>query len=281
MENKSLISVVVFTYNSEKYICDTLNSVYSQDYERIELIVSDDGSKDSTCDLVENWMASHKQKFESCTLIKSFKNRGTCANYNQGVYNSHGEYIKTLDGDDILYLPTALSDYLAFINNNKLEICISDVEVFSTEEYDLPLSRKVYEMYFSCVKESLQEQKKRINKELRIPDPGLFFSRRLYNEVDGFDEKYKLQEEWPFFMKVLDKNYHIGALDNKLVGYRLASTSATNGKVEKSAVKKICIKDNLDFFLDKRLKRLLREKEYALACNQLYTYIRMYLKQII
>ena len=94
--NTPLVSVVVLTYNSSSFIEQTLNSVLKQNYERIELIVSDDGSKDITCRIVEEWIDIHSKSFERCALIKSYTNRGTCKNYNQGVFNSHGEYIKTL-----------------------------------------------------------------------------------------------------------------------------------------------------------------------------------------
>lgn len=234
MDNTPLVSVVVLTYNSEKFIETTLDSVLSQNYERIELIISDDGSKDSTCPIVEKWLFEHANRFEHSCLIKSFKNAGTCKNYNQGVFNSHGEYIKTLDGDDILNGCDALKDFTFFLKDNNFDICISDVKVFSEENYDLTYFEKLYAKYFSYVRQNLLEQKKQIVKDLFLPDPGLFFSRKLYNLVGGFDENYKLQEEWPFFMKVLDANVHIEALNKKLVCYRITSSSATHGKTKKA-----------------------------------------------
>lgn len=279
--NNPLVSIVVLTYNSGSFILESLESVLLQDYNRIELVISDDGSKDDTCEKVEKWINNNSTRFEGCRIIKSFYNRGTCSNYNQGVFNSHGYYIKTLDGDDILNGPTAISDYVSFMKETKHEICIADVQVFSNEDYDVSSYEERYDYFFECVKESLAEQKRRIVRESALPDPGLFFSRQLYDHVGGFEEKYKLQEEWPFFMKVLDSNYHIGALGKKLVRYRISSMGATHAKSRKSYGKKMCVKDNLVFLLDKRLKRLLKEREFLLVTNQLYHYLRSYIWQTL
>lgn len=278
--NTPLVSIVVLTYNSGKFVLETLNSILSQDYPRIELLVSDDGSKDNTCEIVENWILENSKQFERCNLIKSFYNRGTCSNYNQGVFNSHGDYIKTIDGDDILNSNHAISDYVAYIKNSNHEICISDVEVFSNESFDMSFFEERYSYFFECVKESLEDQKRRIIRESALPDPGIFFSRKLYDRVNGFDENYKLQEEWPFFMKVLDLNYHIGALEKKLVRYRLSSSGVSHSSTKSYAIK-MCVKDNLDFFIDKRLKRLLKEREYYLAINQFFHYFRSYIWQLL
>lgn len=278
--NNPLVSIVVLTYNSGDFILETLDSILSQDYDRIELIVSDDGSKDDTCNKVEKWIHCNSNRFEACNLIKSFSNRGTCSNYNQGVYNSHGDYIKTIDGDDSFNTNSAISYYIKYMKETDHEICISDVKVFTDEDDDISSLEERYAYFFECVKESLTEQKRRIVRESALPDPGIFFSRHLYDVVGGFEEKYKLQEEWPFFMKVLDKNYHIGALDRKLVRYRISSSGVTHSKPKSYAIR-MCVKDNLDFFMDKRLKRLLDEKEFFLAFKQFYLYIRSYLWQQI
>ena len=88
-----LVSVIIPTYNRAHLIEETLNSVYGQTYRPIELIVVDDGSTDSTEDVLKVWKASHNtdMAFE-ITLIFN-KKRGAPAARNSGVVNSHGEYI--------------------------------------------------------------------------------------------------------------------------------------------------------------------------------------------
>ena len=63
MHTNELISVVVVTYNSEKTVIETLDSIASQTYKNIELIVSDDYSKDDTVKRMKLWIEDHKDFF--------------------------------------------------------------------------------------------------------------------------------------------------------------------------------------------------------------------------
>ena len=56
MEQDILVSVVVITYNSEKYILETLESIKTQSYKNLELIISDDCSKDDTVMICRDWL---------------------------------------------------------------------------------------------------------------------------------------------------------------------------------------------------------------------------------
>ena len=56
-----LISILVISYNSSKFIIDTLESIKKQSYNNIELIVSDDYSTDNTIELVTNWLKLNKK----------------------------------------------------------------------------------------------------------------------------------------------------------------------------------------------------------------------------
>jgi glycosyltransferase involved in cell wall biosynthesis len=63
-ENIPLVSIVVYVYNSEAFIIETLESIKAQTYPKLELIITDDLSKDSTLELVEEWIDINKLRFE-------------------------------------------------------------------------------------------------------------------------------------------------------------------------------------------------------------------------
>jgi alpha-1,3-rhamnosyltransferase len=71
MSNSSnpLVSIVVITYNSSSYVIETLESIKAQTYQNIELIVSDDCSKDKTVDVCKKWIEKNKQRFVRTELI--------------------------------------------------------------------------------------------------------------------------------------------------------------------------------------------------------------------
>ena len=91
-----LVSVVVITYNSAQYVLETLNSIKEQSYSNIELIISDDCSKDKTVEICRDWLAKNKEKFVRTELITVEKNTGTSANINRGIKASKGKWIKSI-----------------------------------------------------------------------------------------------------------------------------------------------------------------------------------------
>lgn len=69
MEQDILVSVVVITYNSEKYILETLESIKTQSYKNLELIISDDCSKDDTVMICRDWLDKEGERFIRTKLI--------------------------------------------------------------------------------------------------------------------------------------------------------------------------------------------------------------------
>lgn len=114
MTEKPLVSIIVPCYNAEKYIEACLSSVILQDYENWECIVINDGSKDSTLSLLENYQAKNK-RFRLFTQ----ENSGLSATRNRGIENAGGDYIFFLDSDDVLS-NEALGQFVLALENNDI-----------------------------------------------------------------------------------------------------------------------------------------------------------------
>lgn len=255
--NYPLVSLVVITYNSSQTILETLDSMKVQDYPNLELIVSDDCSKDNTVEIVQNWLEVNSPYFQYTALITSPVNTGVCANLNRGIRASHGEWIKSLAGDDKLK-PNAIERFVNIALSESGRIYCCDLDVFGVDGVSILKYRKMYDFYFSCVSESLEKQKERILKEYTIPGPGWFYSRSLYDEIDGFDEKYCLMEEWPFIYKCLERNIRINPISEKLIDYRISATSLCHKK-ENGLIPEQLFDDQRKFFYAVRLKDLLKK----------------------
>ncbi|MGB6269437.1 MAG: glycosyltransferase family 2 protein [Olleya sp.] len=87
-------SVVIPLYNKENYILNTLKSVLNQSFQDFEIIIVDDGSTDKSLDLIRSF------KTEKIQLIKQ-NNQGASITRNNGINAAKGNYIATLDADDI------------------------------------------------------------------------------------------------------------------------------------------------------------------------------------
>ena len=249
MENNPLVSIVIITYNSAKYVLETLESVKAQTYENIELIVSDDGSvKDDTVAVVSKWIGENKECFKiPPILITVEKNTGTVKNLNRGVKASHGEWIKSLAGDDKLK-PNCIEEFVKYVQSNPLcQFCCCDLDLFSEEGKVSSDLIMWYNYFFNCVKESYKDKCRRIISEYTIPGPSWFYSRKLYDEIGGFDEAYILMEEWPFAYKALKAGYDICPVDQKLVDYRFSETSVCHSR-DNDLGNKLLFDDTFKFY---------------------------------
>ena len=95
---KPLVSICIPTYNGAQYIEEAIRSAINQTYSNLEIIVSDDASKDDTLAIVEQY----KNKTEIPISIVHHSPQGIGANWNNCVTHSNGQYIKFLFQDDVL-----------------------------------------------------------------------------------------------------------------------------------------------------------------------------------
>ena len=91
------VSVVMPAYNCERYIEEAVRSVMAQTVSDWELIVIDDGSTDSTCDVVRRLMTEEPR----ITLHQNPENMGVAKTRNRGLAMSRGKYVALLDSDDV------------------------------------------------------------------------------------------------------------------------------------------------------------------------------------
>lgn len=94
--NQPKVSVIVPVYNTEKYLVKCLDSLVNQTLQEIEIIVIDDGSTDSSPQIIKAYSEKYPEKFVCVTQ----KNSGQAVARNQGVEMCIGEYIGFLDSDD-------------------------------------------------------------------------------------------------------------------------------------------------------------------------------------
>lgn len=95
-----LVSIILLTYNQEQYVKDALQSILDQDYNNLEIIISDDCSLDATPNIIRTFIQEH---FSGRNVLfnRNEQNIGLIGNCNKAIELSHGEYIVLAAGDDI------------------------------------------------------------------------------------------------------------------------------------------------------------------------------------
>lgn len=112
-----LASVVIPTFNSEKYIRGCLDSVFAQKYPRIEIIIVDDGSTDNSVALAREIL----QGFPTWKVIELGKNQGASAARNAGLRAATGAWVQFLDSDDLL-MPDKIEKQMAVCNTAPADV---------------------------------------------------------------------------------------------------------------------------------------------------------------
>lgn len=104
-----LVTFVITSYNYEKYILKTLESIKSQTYKNFEIIVVDDCSTDNSCEKIEQFISDNQDL--KITLIKQEENKGQLAAMIRGLREANGQFVCFIDSDDIL-LPDYTSSHI-------------------------------------------------------------------------------------------------------------------------------------------------------------------------
>lgn len=183
-----LVSIIIPVYNTEAYVVEAVNSALGQTYQKIEVIVVDDGSSDKSLSLI-------KQINDSRLRVFAQINQGACVARNRGVIEAKGEFIKFLDSDDVLY-PEAVAVQL----EQQAELG-EDEEVFGDFDFIDEQAKVFYQNIFDekAYLSSNQDFWLLKNWEMLISCP---LHRRGYLIANkGFDNKLRSgQESFLHFM---------------------------------------------------------------------------------
>lgn len=221
-----LVSVFVVTFNAEEFIIDALESIKNQDYQPIELIVSDDGSKDQTISLVGKWLEINKTRFVNTDVITVPNNTGVSANYNRAVAACNGEWIKNVDGDDIL-LPDCISVNMAFVNSHPdVEFVFSKINLYKKEkewievEYDNTLLKNFCNL-------DQKEQLLSLSQYNYLPSQ-TFFAKGLLLKKYPYNEHYMGVEDYPKWFELSKCGYRFHYIDKVTSLYRICQSTTTS-----------------------------------------------------
>ena len=124
-----LVSFIIPTYNTEKYIKATVYSILNQSYEDIEIIAVNDGSTDKSLKILNDIECNDNR-----LKIINTKNQGVSSARNTGIDNANGEWIYFIDSDDLL-LPNALS---VLLKHKDDDIDIIMTEIIKSNETNTP-----------------------------------------------------------------------------------------------------------------------------------------------
>lgn len=213
-----LVSVIIPLYNTEKYIVETINSILSQTYTNWELIIIDDGSTDTSAELVASFLTNIKINY----YLQ--KNTGVSSARNNGISKSKGEFIAFLDADD-LWLPDNLEKKVRILELNEIDFVFSDVELIDENSH----SKNIF---LHGTDEEILKHYLLWDKTV-IPGPcsNLVVKKKCLDNGIRFDDTFSTAADQDFCFNLASK-YKGKRIAEKLWKYRiLANSMSKNIKI--------------------------------------------------
>ena len=232
----TLVSVIAVTYNSSKFIEETLNSIKAQSWCKLELIITDDCSQDNTVEICQSWLAENREHFVRTKMITVPVNTGIAANCNRGLQVAKGEWIHYCAGDDA-FLPDCISDNMEFVANHpEVKILFSFVRLYIDTFEEKNFLRIIPGQYpTNIISEilSAEDQYKLLLLSDRITfTPSSFIHRETQLRVGGLNEKVKLQEDYPLWLSLTKAGYKLHFMEKETVKYRQHDKSTNNMAID-------------------------------------------------
>lgn len=252
-----LVSIVVITYNSSKFVLETLESIKFQTYENIELIISDDFSTDNTVKICQNWLDSNKERFQRSKIITASFNTGTPANCNRGLYKAKGEWVKFIAGDDILDC--------RFLNEMQNLLAIQKLNIIAGSIYAFEKGIENSTFYWPKFNfpEDLNTQRKNQMVKGFLLAPSIILRRSKLLDLGGFDDSYHVLEDDPLLIKIYEDNNLCKLSSDSVVYYRqhLQSVNSVQARA-KYYRKPFFLYDSINFGFKVRLPLLKKNGLY-------------------
>lgn len=210
-----LFSVVILVYRHYEHLKTALDSVLSQNYDNIELIVSDDGSPVFPAEKIQKYIDENKGSNITSVLVRcELQNVGTVRHINHVRKHCSGDYIAFLAGDDAFYNTRVLTNYHSGFLNAPSN-CY--VEMAQTAMFDEKLKNILGYYMTKPVQDALVETARStdaLKKMLAefgacLPTTSTCFKKEFFDHFGDFDERYKLVEDFPMHCRLANENYII------------------------------------------------------------------------
>ncbi|CAN5265796.1 hypothetical protein BH10ACI1_BH10ACI1_33520 [soil metagenome] len=262
--NAPKVSVIIPAYNIAPYITETLNSVFAQTYTDYEIIIVNDGSKDT--EELETALAPF---FDKIIYGKQI-NAGASVARNSAISLARGELLAFLDGDDI-WLPRFLESQIDFLEKQDLEMVYCDAEIFGDEFFDGENFMKNSPSVGAVTPESL------ITSECNVITSGTVLKKDLLERFGTFDVAIPRAQDFDLWFRLAKSGARIGYQREILLKYRVRPDNLSGSNVKRSErnIRALeIIKDKYDFneretgIWEKQMA--LCEAEYELEKGKFY-----------
>ena len=211
------VSVIIPSYNHEKYVAESLNSVFSQTYQDFEIIITDDGSQDRTVEVIKQF---------NDPRIKLFcfsQNQGAVVAANHCIQNAQGEFIALLNSDDV-FKPQKLEVQVKFLDeNSNIGAVFSQAQFIGENSQVLTIVN--YENFDKENRTRFEWLNYFFYHGNCLCHPSILIRKECYDNIGLYDPRLAQLPDFEFWIRLCQK-YEIFVLPEKLVKFRIRDNEA-------------------------------------------------------
>ena len=264
--SSTLFSVAVLTYNQEKYIAQTLDSILSQNHNFLyEIVIGEDCSTDNTRTIIEQYAKKYPNIVKP---IYNNPNLGLLRNYYNVISHCSGKYIMECAGDDY-WLPGKVKVQIEFMEKNSdVCMCYGNVKCFKESK------NTFLEKTCGGIKETFED----LLKGNSVPTPTVCFKKEMLNEylneINPLEQQW-LMEDYPMWLYFSHKS-KLKYLDETFAVYRDLNNSLSHSTdINKELKFNESVYDIKRFYVNKYNVDYNLGEDYNLAVFQIYFGILM------
>ncbi len=220
--NNELVSIVMATYNGERYLRQQLDSILNQSYGNFELIVVDDASADGTLPILNEYAAMD----DRIHIFPSEKNLGLVANFERGLRLTKGDFIALSDQDDIFRKDKIELLLAALEDHPDRDLAVSDLSLIDEDGNEIAQSMWRY----SELKPKQGKPFRRLLYRNFATGCALMFRRRLLKLAIPFPPDCIVHDWWLAVVAASSKGGGIFLIDKQLTAYRQHSSNVYGAK---------------------------------------------------
>lgn len=234
-----LVSIVTATFNNFKHLFQSIDSVLSQDYKNIEYIIADDGSDNFQEAQIKSYIETKNTKNLRFTVLHNNINLGTVKNINLAYKKANGEYIINLSCGDVFFKKDIVTKIIRRFLSTKCDVLVTSRILYADNFKPICLLPHLEEReIIAKFKTNIDQYKAIILSRFYDMASGssMYFSKKIIQEMNYFDERYLLWEDGPFVVKYLKKGKLEFAFDIVSIWYEEGGISSKRMELKRGDI---------------------------------------------